>query len=389
MDDARLFMGRHRIDAWLLSDFRGNNPVFWQVVGSDGGTTRRALLLVPAQGEPLVFVQAIERHIFADAGIALRTYVGWEDLDSQLRAALAGCSTVAMEYSPQGALPIVSWVDGGTLEWVRSFGVEVVSAADLYQVALAVWDQAALASHLDAVAQVVAVKELAFDFIRRCLAAGEACDEAQVQRFIADEFSQRGLDMDHPPIVAVNGNSGNPHYAPPSTGSALIGRGDWVLIDLWARHPGRRHVFGDITWVGYAGRRVPQAHQQIFTLVAQARDAVLTQLEEGWRAGGPIRGFELDRIARRCIEAGGYGAHFVHRTGHSLGPGPSVHGLGANLDDLESRDLRQLLPGTGFTIEPGIYLDEFGVRLEINVYLDQERGPIVTTPIQRQVVLLV
>ena len=212
--------------------------------------------------------------------------------------------------------------------------------------------------------------------------------EYALQQFISAEFARRGLDEDHPAIVGVNANSGNPHYAPGAADSALIADGDWVLIDLWARHPGERHVFGDITWVGYVGSRVPEPQAEVFSVVKEARDAVLAHLCQGWREGEALKGWQLDRVARDVIDGRGYGEYFVHRTGHSLGPGPTVHALGVNLDDLETHDDRQILPGTGFSIEPGVYLPEFGVRLEINIYVDPETGPEVTTPQQDEVVLL-
>ena len=202
------------------------------------------------------------------------------------------------------------------------------------------------------------------------------------------ELEQRGLDIGHPPIVGVNGNSGNPHYEPRADTAAPIEPDAWILIDLWARHPGEQHVFGDITWVAFAGPRVPAAHAEVFAAVREARDQVLARLDEAWRAGEVLQGWQLDRLARQTMTKHGLGEQFVHRTGHSLGPGPSIHALGVNLDDLETHDARSILPGTGFSVEPGAYLPEFGVRLEVNVYVDPESGPEVTTPIQNEVVLL-
>jgi Xaa-Pro dipeptidase len=393
MEEQRLLRARQAlatagIDAWLVYDFRGSNPVLEQILAPEGHRTRGCFVLIPVVGAPIVLAHAIEAHLYAGADFEIRTYAGRQDMDRHLQQLLRDIKRVAMEYVPEGGLPVLSWVDGGTLDRVRRHGVEVVSSADLYEAALAVWDRTALDSHRHACAHVVEVKDMAFDRVRQGLAAGEVLNEYQVQSYIAAEFDRRGLDMDHPPIVAVNDHSGNPHYAPQPDNAAVLGSGDWLLIDLWARLPGRQHVFGDITWVGYCGRRVPARQQEIFDLVRRARDEVLTRLQGAWQAGEAVRGFELDRLARKVVETAGMGQFFVHRTGHSLGPGPSVHGMGANLDDFETRDTRQILPGTGFTIEPGVYLPDFGVRLEVNVYVDPVEGPQLTTPAQEQVLLL-
>ena len=376
------------IGAWLVYDFRGSNPVFWQLLGQRRQTTRRVFLVIPATGAPRLICSMVEPEALAGLQVQLTHYASWTQMEDLLREAVGGQGRVAMEYSPGGALPIMSWVDGGTLELVRSLGPEVVSSADLCQVALAVWSAEALVSHRDACRQVAEVKDAAFEHIRYALANHTALSEYGVQEFISAEFTKRGLDMDHPAIVGVNQNSGNPHYGPSETASASIQHGDWVLIDLWARHPGEQHIFGDITWVGFAGSRVPEPQSAVFAVVREARDKVVARLQEAWRGGEALQGWQLDRVARDIIAGYGYGEQYVHRTGHSLGPGPTVHALGVNLDDLETHDERQILPGTGFSVEPGIYLPEFGVRLEINMYVDPKTGPEVTTPQQNEVVLL-
>ncbi|MDE2704150.1 MAG: M24 family metallopeptidase, partial [Gemmatimonadota bacterium] len=347
---------------------------------------RRVFLIVPAVGAPRLLGSAVEPEALAGLGIEIAHYASWKQLHALLRDAVDGLPQVAMEYWPGGALPTVSWVDGGTLELVRSLGPEVVSSADLCQIALATWSADALASHRDACRQVAEVKDAAFEYIRRRLHTG--LTEFDVQSFIVAELEQRGLDSGHPPIVGVNGNSGNPHYEPRADTAAPIEPGAWILIDLWARHPGEQHVFGDMTWVAFAGPHVPAAHAEVFSAVREARDQVLARLDAAWRAGEVLQGWQLDRVARQILTTRGLGEQFVHRTGHSLGPGPSIHALGVNLDDLETHDARSILPGTGFSVEPGAYLPEFGVRLEVNVYVDPETGPEVTTPIQNDVVLL-
>ena len=356
------------------------------MLGQRRQTTRRVFLIVPAAGAPRLLGSAVEPEALAGLGVEIAHYASWEQLHTLLRDAVGGLSQVAMEYWPGGTLPTVSWVDGGTLELVRSLGPEVVSSANLCQVALATWSADALASHRDACCQVAEVKDAAFEHIRSQLHTG--LTEFDVQAFIVAELERRGLDLGHPPIVGVNGNSGNPHYEPSADTAAPIEPDAWILIDLWARHPGEQHVFGDITWVAFAGPRVPAAHAEVFAAVREARDQVLERLAAAWHAGEVLQGWQLDQVARQAMTKRGLGEQFVHRTGHSLGPGPSIHALGVNLDDLETHDARSILPGTGFSVEPGAYLPEFGVRLEVNVYVDPESGPEVTTPIQNEVVLL-
>jgi len=376
------------IDAWLVYDFRGSNPVLWQLLGERRQTTRRVFLYVPQEGAPILLGSAVEPQALANLGVDLDHYISRQEFGDKLSALLAKGGRVAMEYSPGGELPILSWVDGGTLDMVRSFGAEVVSSADLCQVALATWSPQAFTAHVDACTQVAAVKDEAFEHIRYSLENHTATTEYEVQQFIAAQLEQRGLDMDHPAIVAVNEHSGDPHYAPQENVFAPIKHGDWILVDLWARHPGEAHPFADMTWVAYAGARVPAEEQRVFDLVKEARDLVVERVQTAWQRGEQLQGWQLDRVARDHINNAGYGPHFVHRTGHSLGPGPSIHALGANLDDLETHDTREILPGTGFSVEPGIYLPTFGVRLEIDVYVDVERGPIVTTPVQDAPILL-
>jgi Xaa-Pro aminopeptidase len=380
------FLRDHHLDAWLVYDFRNSNPVLWQLLGFQRPSTRRAFLLIPAQGPPRLLAHAIEQSTFEGAGVALESYTGWQQLHTWLQEALAGCQRVALEYSSGGALPITSWVDGGTLDLVRSFGVEVVSSADLFQASLATWSAAALASHLDACWQVAEVKDTAFAHLGQCLQQGHPCTEYELQQFMLADFARRGLETDHGPIVAFNAHSGNPHYEPRAAGSSAIAQGDWVLLDLWAKHPGPQHVYGDITWVACAGPHPTPEQQRIFDMVKHTRDLVVEHLQRCWAQGAPVQGWQADRVAHDAITQAGYGAQILHRTGHSLGPGRAVHGLGANLDDLESHDTRLLLPGTGFSVEPGIYLPHFGVRLEINVYVDPKKGPQVTTPAQEEII---
>jgi Xaa-Pro aminopeptidase len=306
-----------------------------------------------------------------------------------LRAALADACKLALEYSVEGGVPTVSWVDAGTVELLRSWGHEIVSSADLFQVSAAAWDDFAIDSHKRACVLVASVKDDAFDRVRSAIRAGRTISEYELQQFILAEFARLGLETEGQPIVQVNGNSGTVHYEPTATASASIGPEDWLLIDIWARYPGEKNVYSDIAWGAYAGRAVPQKLQQVFDIVRQARDTALAAIRGAWERGEALEGWQVDDIARGIIAAAGYGDHFHHRTGHSMGPGRRLHALGVNLDNLETHDTRRLLPRTGFSIEPGIYLPEFGVRLEINVFIDPIAGPSVTTPIQDEIVRLV
>ena len=288
-----------------------------------------------------------------------------------------------MEYSPMGALPRASKVDAGTVELVRGLGVEVVSSADLLQYATQRWSQAQLSSHLRSAEVLGRVVLQAFEYIGQNLI--ERPTEYQVAQFIRKRFDEEGLHSPDGPIVAVNGHASDPHYEPGPDGSDPVQRGDWVLIDLWAKEQVGDSVYADITWVAYVGGRVPDEHQEVFQVVTGARDAALSYLESSAREGTSLQGCQVDRLARQHIAECGYGDYFTHRLGHSIGH--EVHGDAVNLDSFETEDTRKIIPGICFSIEPGIYLPEFGVRSEIDVYMSED-GPFATTPIQREVVLI-
>ena len=250
LEEIQNYMRAQAVDAWLVYDFRGSNPIMWQLLGAKRRTTRRAFLLIPVAARPRLLCHAIEVDVFANLGVDIQQYRSWNEMCTLLQTALQDCGQVAMEYSPGAELPTMSWVDGGTLELVRSFGVQVVSSAALFQVGLTTWSAQALQSHRSACRQVVEVKDAAFDLVRSHLQGGAELSEFELQEFIVGEFARRQLDMDHRPIVGVNANSGNAHYEPTAAVCAPIVVGDWLLVDLWARHPGEENIFGDITWVG-------------------------------------------------------------------------------------------------------------------------------------------
>ncbi len=355
----------HAIDAWVLWDFRGSNPVLWEVLGVDPpGTSRRTVLVIPADGEPRLVCSVLDRPLLEHAGVPLDVYTDRHGLVDRLQD-LGG--RVAMEWSPGDALPIVDFAPAGAVELVRSLGAEVVSSAALFQAVVADWDAAALASHRHAVAQVMELHALA-----RAHARGST--EIGLAARLLDEMARRGLETEHSPGVSTGAHSGDPHHEP---ADVLIADDAVLLVDLWAREPGPRSVFGDVTWMSFTGPDPPAETIKVLGVVAAARDAALAAIAPG------VRGFELDRAARAVIEGAGYGHGLKHRTGHSLSPGRRVHGLGVNLDDTETHDDRLITPGAGFTIEPGIYLPDFGVRLECNVH-----GGAPTTPLQEQLTLI-
>ncbi len=382
LDKARAFMKAHAIDGWLLFDFRGSNPVFAHLLGGPQATSRRNYIWIPMDGEARMLANGLDKQLFRDAGYPMTIYTGWADMQAALRALLGGARTVAMEYSPAGEIPMSSFVDGGTLELIRSMGPDIVSSSDLFQAAATAWSKKSVDSHMRACRLVNMVKDEAFAYIGDQLRSGRPVTEYDVQQFIRRGFDAHGLYIDHGPIVAVNAHSGDPHYEPSATDHAPIHRGDWVLIDLWAKENVPHAVYCDITWTGYAGHDIPAKHLEVYRTVNAARDAVIERLQADWKAGNALQGWQLDDVARKVIADAGYGAYFTHRTGHSMGVSPTPHALGMNLDNLETHDTRAVLPGIGFSVEPGIYLPEFGVRSEVDVYVDPEQGPIVTTAMQ-------
>lgn len=382
------FMAEQKLDAWVVYDFRGNSGVFALLVPGKKFTTRRIYLVIPAQGKPTLIVHGLDSNQFVGGPIACDVYTSWTELGPKLRNALSGCSRVAMEYSPGCALPVMSIADAGTVEMVRSLGYEVVSSADLVQASVARWGEKARKEHDRASAIVDRVKDEAFAFIGEHIRGGKTIHEHEAADFIRKGFTAGGLEFPDGPIVAVNAHAGDPHYEPSEKHPMQIKKGDWVLIDLWARVPGDENVYSDITWTGYVGKDVPAEMRRVYDLVNAGRDASLKAAQDGWKSGRRVQGWELDEAARKVFIDAGMGQYVKHRTGHSLSPGPKVHGLGFNLDNLETRDTRVMLADLGFTIEPGLYLPTFGVRSEINVHVDPKAGPVVTSKIQREPVLI-
>lgn len=358
------------IDGWLLYDFHGSNPIAQRLAGLEGRhTTRRWFYFVPRTGTPRALVHAIESGVLDALPSVRHVYAGRRELEAGLARLLEGARRIAMEYSPRGAIPYVSRVDAGTIELVRTCGVDIVSSGDLVGRFEAAWDAAAIATHHRASDALYRVKDLAFAYVASRLAAREPVRELEVQARMLEWFRVEGLTTDAPPCVAFGPHSGDPHYAPDAASSRLLTAGDVVLLDLWGKLESPDAVYADITWTSVAGAPSPDV-EAVFAAVVAGRDAALARVRDAVSSGVDVRGWEVDRAARDVIGAAGYGDRFVHRTGHSLGV--SVHGNGVHMDDYETHDDRRLLVGTGFTIEPGVYLEHFGIRSEINVVVGRE-----------------
>jgi Xaa-Pro dipeptidase len=378
-----------RMDGWLLYDFRGSNPIARSVIGFDERQigTRRWFYLIPRQGEPVAILHVIEPHALRGAPGKTVLYRSWKELESLLKTHVGAMKRVAMEYSPGAAIPYVGRVDAGTVEMVRAAGPEVVSSADLVQVFESRWTPEQKELHDRAARDTMLAKDEAFALIKERLASGRAVKESEVQAFIQSRFEARGLMTHHPCIVAVNDHASDPHFETgPGKDDREIKKGDLVLIDLWSKVAGDpRAVYYDATWMGYCGREVPARMREVWEAVKGARDAAVSFVTESVAAGRPLHGYEVDDVSRRFIEERGFGPYFLHRTGHSIGY--EVHGNGVNIDNLETRDQRRIIPGVCFSIEPGVYLPEFGVRSEIDMYVGEGKAE-VTGGIQREMLLL-
>jgi len=387
LSDVQGALAGSGIDGWLVYDFRGSNPVARPLLDpllQGNLASRRVFLMIPATGRPTLLVHAIEfgtlrGDLDSALGVTPRRYSSTESLDDELRLLLAGKQRVAMEYSPGGDNPYVGTVDAGTIERVRNLGIEVVSSGDVAQV-MEAWTDEQLDQHLAAAEAVMAAKDEAFAYIVEKRLAGAQVLETQVQQVISDSFERAGFIFDHAATVGFGAHAGDPHYSPiPGERDATLAHGDVVLLDLWCKVPQPRAPYADITWMGVVGQPSP-AVQQAFDAVIAARDAAFRAVALAYEQGRMPTGAEADNAARTVLVEAGYGEAFTHRTGHSLGV-KGAHGLAAHLDGFETRDLRRLRPGLGFTIEPGVYLPGFGVRSEINVYIDAD-GPRATTDLQ-------
>jgi Xaa-Pro aminopeptidase len=381
---AQAELARQGLAGWLLYDFRGSNPFAARFLDlGDGLLSRRVFAMVPAAGPPRLLVSALEAGSLRAEGFEVRSYASRASLEREL-AALLPDGPVAMEVSPRADLPYVSLVDAGTVELLRELGAEIVSSAELLQ-AFAAWTERQLRDHREAANAVMEVLDAAFAFLLEATAAGREVTETDVQDVIAQGFDARGMVYDHRAIVGFGPNAGDPHYAPRRGEDRALTPGDPVLIDLFARKDADGAPYGDVTWMGVYGEPDP-AFLAAFEAVTAARELGVRAIRDAWRAGRRPQGREIDRAVRDHLEAAGYGEAFLHRTGHSLG-WRHTHGEAVHLDDFETCDTRTLRPGIGLTVEPGVYLNAFGVRSELDLIL-LEDGPEVTTGEQRELVRL-
>ncbi len=358
------------LDGWLLYDFRGLNVLARRILQMPETQmlSRRWFYFIPAQGEPRKLAHRIEQGSLDHVPGSKRIYLRWQELEAGVQALVQGANRVAMEYVPRNANPYVSRVDAGTIELVQSFGITVVPSGDLIQRFEACWDDEQWALHLEAAKHTRSAYDVAFGYIAEQVRKKMPVRETEVQQVILAHFDKNGVMADHAPIVAVGPHSGDPHYEPKAGADAVIKENDFVLIDLWAKCKKPRAVYSDLTRVAFVGKEVPKRYQEIFAIVAAGRDAAIAKVKSAFAAKQVLMGWEVDNACRAVIEKAGYGDHFVHRTGHSIGQ--EVHGNGANMDSLETREDRRVMPRTCFSVEPGIYLPEFGIRSEVNVFVD-------------------
>jgi Xaa-Pro dipeptidase len=380
-----------KIDGWLFYDFWKRNELAQRILEFPKHlmNTRRFFYLIPATGEPRKLMHSIERWNLDHLPGEKTVYLSWQSLEEGLKKILAGMKTVAMEYSPENAIPYVSKVDAGTIEMVRGTGVQVVSSMDLIQYFESRWSEEAYRDNVETARIMRGIVDSTFGFMKEQLVVRRArCTEYDVQQYMVKLFHENGLKSDEPPNCSVNANSGNPHYEPTKDVHSELHIGDFVLIDLWAKKNKPGSTYNDITWVGYLGESVPEKYTAIFNVVKGARDAAVDFLKDSLGKGRRVRGCEVDDVTREYIRKGGYGEYFIHRTGHSITE--DGHGSGANIDNLETRDERMIIPETSFSIEPGIYfMGDFGVRTEINVYISKNSQVIVTgEPRQEEVVAI-
>jgi Xaa-Pro dipeptidase len=375
-----------KINGWLFYDFRGRDPIAHRILQlPEAMRTRRWFYYVPAKGTPKKLVHKIEAQSLAALPGDTLYYSAQEELRGNLKKILGKAKTVAMQYSAKNAIPYVSMVDAGTIELVRSTGVKVVTSADLVQKFEACWSKAQLESHLAAGRAIDNIVQQAFSLAAQSVREKKNITEYDLQQWIRKRFDEEGITTEEGPDVAVNQNASDPHYGPTRESSAQIKEGDLLLLDVWGKQKAPGSVYYDITWVGYLGAKVPEKYAKVFSAVREARDAAVDLIRKSVKAGKPLQGWQVDQAARRVIEKAGYGKYFFHRTGHNIGQ--AVHGNGVNMDGLETHDARHLIPQTCNSVEPGIYLPEFGIRSEVDLYIDEKEAR-VTGAIQNEILPL-
>jgi Xaa-Pro aminopeptidase len=375
-----------KLDGWLFYDFRGRDPIAQGILQLPTGMrTRRWYYFVPAKGTPRKLVHKIETESLAALPGKTLYYAGQDELRKNLRKLLGRAKRIAMQYSPKNEIPYVAMVDAGTVELVRSVGAKVVSSADLVQKYEACWSEAQLESHMAAGRVIDRVVREAFQLAAKNVREKKTFTEYDLKLWILKEFDAAGIVLDQGPDIAVGPHASDPHYGPTLESASPIREGDLLLLDVWGKTKAAGSVYYDITWVGYLGAKVPEKMAKVFGIVRAARDKAVELIQSSVAAGKPLQGWQVDGAARKVIEKAGYGKYFFHRTGHNIGQ--TVHGNGVNMDGLETHDVRHLIPKTCNSIEPGIYLPEFGIRSEVNVYIGEKEAR-VTGAVQNEILAL-
>jgi Xaa-Pro aminopeptidase len=378
-------LSKMNIDGWLLYDFQGLNPIARKLIGVKGHLlTRRWFYWIPKSGSPIVLCHRIEQEGFPVVEGHCQVFRSWKEMHEGLQRVLEGATTLAMEYTPQCSIPYVSRIDAGTMELIEGLGKEVVSSADLVQFFEARWSWEQFQMHQEASRRLMQILFDSFQEVGHAMRSGHSISEFDLQQAMLGKYREQGLFSSTPPIVAVNANTGNPHYEPRKERASPIRPGDLLLIDLWAKMETPNAVYADYTWVAYVGEQIPDRYVKVWKIVRESRDRALRFVQDCCSKKIDVRGWQVDSAARDVIVGEGYGENFVHRTGHSIGE--EDHGNGANMDGLETKDERLLIPRTCFSIEPGIYLPEFGIRSEVNVFLGDGEVFVTGDPIQTEIV---
>jgi Xaa-Pro dipeptidase len=376
-----------KADAWIVVDYENRNPMITAFLGNKM-LTRKIFMIVPLEGKPYLITHAIDTVFLSDGetqkNFDLRVYHTWQEMLELEKKFFSPYRKVLMDVSEKGLLPRVSLADYGSVDYVKSLGIEVASSADILQSFSAAYSERAHQLQLKADEITLKIKDEAFEKIRDDIEKKNLSDEYEIQQFICRRFHENGMVYDDPAIVAIGRTANNPHYGPTKEVHSIIHRGDLVLIDMWAKMDDPEGVYADITWMGYVGEVVPKIFADRFSIVKKARDSAIAFLQKELPQR-KVEGYEVDDVARKVIEEAGYGQYFIHRTGHNIAVDVSPHGPGANMDDYESHDTRELIDHTSFSIEPGIYAPDFGVRSETNIFVDGHT-PVVVAGLQKEII---
>jgi Xaa-Pro dipeptidase len=389
LSKIRPVLTSHNAQAWIIVDYENRNPMTTAFLGNKM-LTRKLFIVVPLSGRPYLITHAIDTVFLNDPAITkdfdLKVYHTWQEMFQLEKESFASYHKVLMDVSEKGLLPRVSLADYGSVDFIHSLGIEIDSSADILQSFAAAYSEEAHQLQLKADALTLQIKDEAFAKIKELILKDGETDEYTIQKFISDRFHEEGMVYDDPAIVAIGPNANNPHYGPTQSVHSPIKKGDLVLIDMWAKMNVPEGVYADITWMGYVGTSVPKIYADRFQIVKNARNAAIEFLKRELPKR-TVEGYEVDDAARAVIEKAGYGEYFIHRTGHNIAVDVSPHGPGANMDDYESHDTRSLIDHTSFSIEPGIYAPDFGVRSETNVFVDGKE-PVVVAGLQENVIAI-